>query len=296
MFYSNVLVLAGLLTTTSTALSVSFRVDPLLHNSILLSRESKTVLALRGGSPIPPEFPPIGGDLSASADDETGEQAIVEDSASFAMGPKSTSPGFIRRTFPSVPWHKLPNYLTYARCIAIPAIVVQFYLSTSPLKNIHTSLIFSIASFTDWLDGYLARRWDITSAFGAFLDPVADKLMVSTTLILLAGKYGRLVAIPSAVILAREIAVSALREWMASMGRRDSVKVGMQGKVKTAATMVALTIVTAVPDDCAFGLIGNPWEIFASVGMGLLYLSTIVTVTSGSVYFKAAVPVLMGKE
>lgn len=174
--------------------------------------------------------------------------------------------------------------------------MVQFYLSKSPLKNIHTSIIFSIASFTDYLDGYLARRWDITSAFGAFLDPVADKLMVSTTLILLSGKYGRLVAIPTAIILAREIAVSALREWMASMGRRDSVKVGFQGKVKTAATMVALAIVSAVPDNCAFGRIGNPWEICASIGMGLLYLSAIITITSGSVYFKAAAPALMGKE
>jgi len=86
-----------------------------------------------------------------------------------------------------------------------------------------------VASFTDWLDGYLARRWDITSAFGAFLDPVADKLMVSTALILLSGRYGAIVAIPSAIILAREIAVSALREWMAQKGLRDSVKVGIQG-------------------------------------------------------------------
>jgi CDP-diacylglycerol--glycerol-3-phosphate 3-phosphatidyltransferase len=96
----------------------------------------------------------------------------------------------------------------------------------------HSSLIFAIASLTDYLDGYLARRWDICSPFGAFLDPVADKLMVSTALILLTGKYGYAVAIPSAIILAREIAVSALREWMASKGLRDSVKVGFQGKVR----------------------------------------------------------------
>jgi len=290
------LALVGLLSTTSTALSVSFRADTSLRKSIHPWRQSRTVLALRGGSPIPSDPPLIGGDLSASADDEAGETAKVSTAGSLKMGPKSTSPGLIRSMLPFIPWHKLPNYLTYARCAAIPAIVAQFYLSTSPSKNMHTSLIFSIASITDWLDGYLARRWDITSAFGAFLDPVADKLMVSTTLILLCGKYGRLVAIPSAVILAREIAVSALREWMASMGRRDSVKVGFQGKVKTAATMVALSIVTAVPDGCAFGLMGNTWEIVASTGMGLLYLSSIVTITSGSVYFKAALPVLMGKE
>jgi len=295
MFYRTLLALTGLLTTTSTAFSVSFRVDTLLRKSTHPVSGRRTVLALRGGSPIP-DPPLTGGDLSASADDEAGEPAKVESRASFNMGPKATPPGPIRRMLPSLPWHKLPNYLTYARCIAIPGIVAQFYLSTSPMKNIHTSLIFGVASFTDWLDGYLARRWDITSAFGAFLDPVADKLMVSTTLILLAGKYGLIVAVPSAVILAREIAVSALREWMASMGKRDSVKVGYQGKVKTAATMVALTFITAVPDGCAFGLFGTPWEIFASVGMGLLYFSSIITITSGSVYFKAAMPVLMGKE
>ncbi len=93
-------------------------------------------------------------------------------------------------------------------------------------------MIFAVASITDYLDGYLARRWDICSPFGAFLDPVADKLMVSTALILLSGKYGSVVAIPTSIILAREIAVSALREWMASRGKRDSVKVGFQGKVK----------------------------------------------------------------
>lgn len=218
------------------------------------------------------------------------------------MGPNSSPPGFLRRLLPNFPWHTLPNQLTYARCVAIPALVIQFYTSTHVDKNIHSSLIFAIASLTDYLDGYLARRWDICSPFGAFLDPVADKLMVSTALILLTGKYGYLVAIPSAIILAREIAVSALREWMASKGKRDSVKVGFQGKVKTAATMVALTIVMSVPD--AVGLKWNisqllkleTWNCVMSVGMLLLFLSSFVTITSGSVYFKAAAPVLMGEE
>lgn len=129
--------------------------------------------------------------------------------------------------------------------------------------------------------------------------------MVSTALILGCGKYGSVVAVPSAVILAREIAVSALREWMASKGKRDSVKVGFQGKVKTAATMVALTIVLSVPD--SVGLKWNlgqllsvtsasMWMNVMSLGMVLLFVSSIVTVTSGSVYFRAAAPVLMGKE
>lgn len=148
------------------------------------------------------------------------------------MGPNSSSPGFIRKLFPSLPWQKLPNWLTYARCFLIPALIIQFYISKYHNKNIHSSFIFAIASITDFFDGYLARRWDICSPFGAFLDPVADKLMVSTALIILSGKYGYLVAIPSSIILAREIAVSALREWMASRGQRDSVKVGFQGKVR----------------------------------------------------------------
>jgi len=257
-----------------------------------LPKQQTSFVFLRGGSsaddltddtivPTPP--PPI-------------EQTAVDPPSTFGMGPKSTPPGIIRSTFSFIPWNKLPNYLTYARCLAIPAIVAQFYLSKSPLRNIHTSIIFSVASITDWLDGYLARRWDITSAFGAFLDPVADKLMVSTTLVLLSGRYGRIVSIPSAIILAREIAVSALREWMASMGKRDSVKVGFQGKVKTAATMVALAMVSAVPDATGFGKYGTGWEIVATSGMGLLYLSAVITVTSGSVYFRAAAPAFAGKE
>lgn len=129
--------------------------------------------------------------------------------------------------------------------------------------------------------------------------------MVSTALILLCGKYGMAVSVPTSIILAREIAVSALREWMASKGKRDSVKVGFQGKVKTAATMVALTIILCVPD--AIGLKWNiqsllqvatssVWENVMSLGMVLLFISSFVTITSGSVYFKAAAPVLMGKE
>mmetsp|Transcript_28579 Transcript_28579/g.43737 ORF Transcript_28579/g.43737 Transcript_28579/m.43737 type:complete len:168 (+) Transcript_28579:777-1280(+) len=165
-----------------------------------------------------------------------------------------------------------------------------------------SSIVFAIASLTDYLDGYLARRWDICSPFGAFLDPVADKLMVSTALIILSGKYGAAVAVPSAIILAREISVSALREWMASKGKRDSVKVGFQGKCKTALTMLSLTVILAVPDGWSAvdfginGLIALDWDFVMNIGMVMLYLSALVTVTSGSVYFKAAAPVLMGKE
>jgi CDP-diacylglycerol--glycerol-3-phosphate 3-phosphatidyltransferase len=137
------------------------------------------------------------------------------------------------------------------------------------------------------LDGYLARRWDITSSFGAFLDPVADKLMVSTALVLLSGRYGAKVAIPTALILGREIAVSALREWMAQRGKRDTVQVGMQGKIKTALSMVALTLYLLVPVSGSekLDLLREPAQI-------LLYLSAGITVTSCWAYFQAASPTL----
>jgi len=122
--------------------------------------------------------------------------------------------------------------------------------------------------------------------------PVADKLMVSTALILLTGRYGKVVAIPTAIILAREIAVSALREWMAQRQLRDTVKVGFQGKVKTAATMFALTVLLLVPYP---GLDGMATFLYTP-GLALLYFSALITITSGYVYFKAAAPALLGKE
>jgi CDP-diacylglycerol---glycerol-3-phosphate 3-phosphatidyltransferase len=202
------------------------------------------------------------------------------------LGPNAPAPGLLRSTFPSFPWHRVPNYLTYARCLAIPALMYIFY---QPNMNVVAGILFAIASFTDWLDGYLARRWDITSPFGAFLDPVADKLMVSTSLILLAGRYGAKVAIPAGIILAREIAVSALREWMAQRGQRDAVKVGYQGKVKTALTMFALTVLLFVPYPPAeSGFLSK----LLTPGLVMLYLCSVVTITSGSVYFIAAAPLL----
>ncbi|GKY90908.1 hypothetical protein MPSEU_000064700 [Mayamaea pseudoterrestris] len=212
------------------------------------------------------------------------------------LGPNATPAGAIRRAFPSFPWHELPNYLTYLRCAAIPLFVYTFY---QPNMHVATSLIFAVASLTDWLDGYLARRWDVSSSFGAFLDPVADKLMVSTCLILLTGRYGVRVAIPSCVILAREMAVSALREWMATRNARETVKVGMQGKVKAALTMVALTLLLAVPANDSAGIVTT-----ASAALGklyvpaqvMLYASALITVTSGSVYFRAAAPILFSNN
>jgi CDP-diacylglycerol--glycerol-3-phosphate 3-phosphatidyltransferase len=204
------------------------------------------------------------------------------------LGHKATSPGVIRKALPGFPWHKVPDWLTYIRCLAIPAVVALFYV---PNRHAETASLFAVASFTDWLDGYLARRWDITSAFGAFLDPVADKLMVSTALILLSGRFGMHVVIPTCIILARELSVSALREWMAQRGLRDLVKVGFQGKLKTALTMLTLTLLLLVPED---GL--GPLAVIEFPAKILLYLCAGITVTSGSVYFRAAAPALLQVE
>lgn len=289
------LLLLGIIASPSIA--SSFGTNPTYKSLVTKGN----IFAIRGGSSSENESAlMLNVDPSPEMEHEPADKAVEVDNAAEKavtanklMGPKGTPPGFLRRQFPKLPWHTLPDALTYARCVAIPGLIVQYYCSTHPQKHFHSSLIFAIASITDFLDGFLARRWDICSPFGAFLDPVADKLMVSTALILLSGTYGPVVAIPSAIILAREIAVSALREWMASRGKRDSVKVGFQGKCKTAATMVALSVILAIPE----GWTTVPsWNLSMNIGMSMLYFSALVTVTSGSVYFKAAAPVLMGKE
>lgn len=204
----------------------------------------------------------------------------------------ATPPGWLRRRFPNFPWQQVPNWLTYARCVAIPLLVGAFYQPTQ--GHVASAAIFCAASVTDYLDGYLARRWDSCSKFGAFLDPVADKLMVSTALILLSGRYGMVLTVPASIILARELAVSALREWMAQIGARDTVKVGWQGKCKTALTMVALTVLLAAPPDLPSSAAAVRWLL--PTGLFLTYTATILTATSGWVYFAAAAPYLMETE
>jgi cardiolipin synthase (CMP-forming) len=136
-----------------------------------------------------------------------------------------------------------PILLTWLRIVAIPIFVAVYYLPDvwlSPVaKNWTAMAIFSAAAITDWLDGYLARKWGETSAFGAFLDPVADKLMVATALILLV-QLGRAEAYLASIIIGREIAISALREWMAQLGKTKNVAVAFIGKIKTAAQMTAI--------------------------------------------------------
>ncbi|AKH38410.1 MULTISPECIES: CDP-diacylglycerol--glycerol-3-phosphate 3-phosphatidyltransferase [Nitrosomonas] len=180
----------------------------------------------------------------------------------------------------------LPNLLTWLRILAIPIFVGIFYLPPSwlsPLgQNLVATIIFSGAAITDWLDGYLARTLNQTSAFGAFLDPVADKLMVAAALIVLVH-LERLDAPIALIIIGREITVSALREWMAQIGKAKSVAVSFLGKIKTASQMMAIPLL--LYHDTIEGYF-NP----QIVGTWLIYLAAILTLWSMIYYLKAAIP------
>lgn len=169
----------------------------------------------------------------------------------------------------------LPNLLTLARIILIPIVVGIFYL---PVHGAHmtAAILFTIACLTDLLDGYLARKMEQQSPFGAFLDPVADKLLVSTSLLLLVGaKEISYITIPAMIIVGREIMVSALREWMAEIGNRASVAVGYVGKIKTCMQMVAVGLLLAFyPAESYWGILG----------FILLYVSAILTIWSMVIY------------
>jgi len=181
----------------------------------------------------------------------------------------------------------LPTLLTLFRIALLPIMVAVFYL---PFRgaNIAASAIFMAAALTDWLDGWIARRYGMTSAFGAFLDPVADKLMVATTLFLLVQDNPTVpLAIISTVIVGREITISALREWMAAIGERARVRVATIGKVKTIVQMVALVVLLYQKDLDGFGLF--------HVGEVLLAIAAVLTIWSGLVYVRAALPVLRGQ-
>lgn len=182
----------------------------------------------------------------------------------------------------------LPNFLTWLRIILIPFLGLLF-LMPYPWSNALAAAVFAFAALTDWLDGYLARLWSQTSPFGAFLDPVADKLIVAVALIvILTGSPSVLVAVPVAVIIGREIAVSALREWMAEIGQRGTVKVGFMGKVKTTAQMAAIILLlykAPVLGISAF-----------TVGLWLLWLATVLTIYSMALYLNGAWQALAGDE
>ncbi len=184
-----------------------------------------------------------------------------------------------------------PTWLTLFRMLLLPVMVLVYYSHAIyqgiPLRfaNIGAAVIFVLASLTDWLDGWLARRWNQTSSFGAFLDPVADKLMVAVTLFLLVQTHHTaLMAIVSSIIVGREIGVSALREWMAGIGHRSRVRVAMVGKVKTAMQMVAIVVLLLEHDRDAEVL--RYWY----VGETLLVIAAVLTIWSGLVYLHAAWP------
>lgn len=183
----------------------------------------------------------------------------------------------------------LPNALTITRILLIPVLVVAFYL---PFKN-HLSVaavIFAVAAITDWFDGYLARRLGQMTAFGAFLDPVADKLMVAVALVLLVERHDTLLfTLAACVIIGREIVVSALREWMAELGQRTSVAVSYIGKVKTAFQMIAITGLLATNPDTDSG-----WQL--AVCYVVLYTAAVLTLWSMIIYLKAAWAVIKDQD
>jgi CDP-diacylglycerol--glycerol-3-phosphate 3-phosphatidyltransferase/cardiolipin synthase len=180
----------------------------------------------------------------------------------------------------------LPTALTWLRIVLIPVFVGVYYLPDawlSPAARNWTGMtIFAVAALTDWFDGWLARRWGQTSAFGAFLDPVADKLMVAAALIVLV-MLDRAPAYLAMIIIGREIAISALREWMAQLGRTKSVGVALIGKIKTAAQMTALIAL----------LLEEPVLPYVSthvLGIVALWIAAILTLWSMFHYLRLAAP------
>ena len=185
----------------------------------------------------------------------------------------------------------LPIALTWLRVAAIPLLVAIFYLPNSWLtpfeKNLFATIIFVLAALTDWLDGFLARRMDQESAFGQFLDPVADKLIVAAALLVLLN-MDRVQVWVALIIIGREITISALREWMALLGSGKSVAVHMVGKLKTTAQLVAIPFLLL--NDALFG-----WLDCARVGTWLIWIACFLTLWSMFYYMKKALPQLAGK-
>lgn len=182
----------------------------------------------------------------------------------------------------------LPNILTLFRIASIPLLVLMFYLPWQG-RFLACGLIFGLAAITDWLDGYLARKLDQFTPFGAFLDPVADKLIVAVSLILLLDLHSTaLFALPAAVIVGREIVISALREWMAEIGQRANVAVSFIGKFKTTIQMIAIFVLLSANPQVYPGLV--------LLGMVLLYIAAVLTLWSMVVYLKAAWPDLTGNS
>ena len=185
----------------------------------------------------------------------------------------------------------IPTLMTWARIFAIPLIVGVFYLpdswATQPEKNLVATVMFVMFAFTDWLDGYLARKLNQTSSFGAFLDPVADKFLVCACVLVLVHLQ-RTDVFVALIIIGREIAISALREWMAQIGASKSVSVHMIGKLKTVAQMVAIPFLLF--DGLLFGVINtHAW------GTVLVWVAAVLTVLSMAYYLQKALPEIRAK-
>ena len=178
----------------------------------------------------------------------------------------------------------LANAITSFRLLLIPMVVGSYY-SDWVFSNVAAAALFALASLSDWLDGYLARRLDIATDLGAFLDPVADKLLVSAVLIMLSTQLPVLL-LPAILIVSREIAISALREWMAARGKRDVVAVAYSGKLKTTVQMLAIIVLILVTES-------SP-DYFIWLGLGMIYLAALLGLYSAYLYFKAAMPSLSG--
>jgi CDP-diacylglycerol--glycerol-3-phosphate 3-phosphatidyltransferase/cardiolipin synthase len=179
----------------------------------------------------------------------------------------------------------LPILLTWLRILTIPLLIAVYFVPTSWAspheRDLIASLMFLAAAVTDWADGYLARKWNQTSAFGAFLDPVADKLMVAAALIMLV-QLGRADAIVATIIIGREITISALREWMAKIGASKNVAVSMLGKVKTAAQMLAIPCLLYFQPLFGFDL--------QAIGHWLIWIAALLTLWSMGYYLRMAWP------
>ena len=189
----------------------------------------------------------------------------------------------------------IPNILTLFRIFLIPVLVVVYFLSI-PNKELLVAGVFVVAALTDWLDGFLARRLGATSALGAFLDPVADKLIVSSALVLLVSDFSVLdkviqptiFSVAVCIIIGREIVISALREWMAELGERGVVSVGILGKVKTAFQMVSIALLL-------YGLPVYGLPMF-TVGEIAFYIAAVLTLWSMWAYLKVAMPFLLKNQ
>ena len=180
----------------------------------------------------------------------------------------------------------IPNAFTLFRILLVPVLVVVFYLPYS-WTGTAAAIIFTTAAITDWIDGYLARKLNQSTPFGAFLDPVADKLMVAVALIVLLERYPHAwFTIPAMIIIGREIVISALREWMAEIGRRTSVAVSYVGKFKTTMQMIAIIVLLAQTT-----LLDSRIEL---IGFIALYLAAALTLWSMVIYLKAAWPDFKG--